>query len=221
MNEIDLYSQPSYSGHTKLYHITENYKENRLLKFKFREKPTDTPIMVHSIVNKLSMKTFNVPIRSLFFTYTRPLNNTAMRVIPLGGNVQYFYHPDIEDFTAWIYSDIKPDIMNTIEDFIDQYNVNVSHSELVDVWDEMFSSDKELSANYKYTIDKYSILLDKELGKKLAENLFLKLVEHLKRYVEEIRNTDDIDDVPHNTEAEVMIYAPDNIYLIKHEEQGR
>lgn len=56
------------------------------------------------------------------------LIESAMRVIPLGKNVQYFYHPDIEDFTAWIYSDIKPAIMDAIEDFIDRYDVDSSHS---------------------------------------------------------------------------------------------
>lgn len=91
----------------------------------------------------------------------------------------------------------------------------------MDVWDEIFSSNEELGVNYNRAIGEYSKLFKNDLGEKLSKTLFFKLIEYLKRYVEDIRNTDDIDDVPHNTESEVMIYAPDNIYLIKHEEQGR
>lgn len=213
MNEIDLYSQPSYSDSVKLYHITENYKDDRILNFKFREKPTDTPLLIHDITNKLSMKRFKLPIRNLFFTYAKPLNMTAMRVIPLGDSVQYFYHPDVEDFTAWLYDNVYNLINIEIEDFHSQYSFEESILTLEHIWQDALDSGKGLVETRDTLIKQYTKVMDDELAIKLTKRILVLLVSRLTNYIEDIRYTTVIDDIPNDTESEIMLYAPDDIYL--------
>lgn len=219
MNDIDLFSQPSYSNTVKLYHVTDDYHSDRLLKFKLRDKPTDTPLMIHDMVNKLSMKRFNIPIRRLFFTYTRPLNSRAMRAIPLSDSVQYFYHPDIEDFTSWIYSDFKSEINNEIEDFIYQYDINTSMLEMTSLWENVIEKNDSIRLSYDTCINLYKIQIGDDNAEKITSLIFTTMLSMFKEYIENIRHTTDIDDIPYNTESEIMIYAPDNIYLISNDTQ--
>lgn len=214
MNEIDLYSQPSYDSTTKLYHITENYKENRLLKFKFREKPTDTPFMVHEIVNKLSMEKFKLPIRNLFFTYTKRISKNAMRVIPLGNNVQYFYHPLIEDFAAWFMIDVLSIADDAMIDYIDAYDLEVDIETLSTILRNSIDDGTGLKTTHDSLIRKFSDLMDTKHSTALTKNVLAIIVGELKSYIGDIVKTTDISEIPGNIEAEIMIYAPDDIYMI-------
>ena len=218
MNEIDLYSQPSYDSTTKLYHITENYKENRLLKFKFRDRPTDTPFMIHEIVNKLSMKTFKLPVRSLFFTYTKKLSNNAMRAIPLGNDVQYFYHPEIEDFTAWFMFDVLSVANDGITDYVERYDLDVDIEKLQAIFREVLEDGSGLKKTYNTLIRMFSEMMVLKHATELTKVVLAIVVGELKNYVGDIVRTTDISDIPDNIESEVMVYAPDNIYLIKNTE---
>ena len=214
MNEIDLYSQPSYDSTTKLYHITENYKENRLLKFKFREKPTDTPFMVHEIVNKLSIEKFKLPIRNLFFTYTKRISENAMRVIPLGHKVQYFYHPLIEDFAAWFMIDVLSIADDVMIDYIDAYDLEVDIETLSTILRTSIDDGTGLKTTHDFLIRKFSDLMDTKHSTALTKNVLAIIVGELKSYIGDIVKTTDISEVPGNIEAEIMIYAPDDIYML-------
>jgi len=214
MNEIDLYSQPSYDSTTKLYHITENYKENRLLKFKFREKPTDTHFMVHEIVNKLSMEKFKLPIRNLFFTYTKRISKNAMRVIPLGNAVQYFYHPDIEDFTAWFMFDVLSMANDGIIDYVERYDLDADIEKLQTILRDIIDDGNGLKVTHDSLIRKFSDLMDAKHSTALTKNVLAIIVGELKSYIGDIVKTTNVSDIPDNIEAEIMIYAPDDIYII-------
>lgn len=215
MNEIDIYSQPSYDSTTKLYHITSNYNEDRLLKFKIRDKPTDTPLLIHEVVNKLSVKKFKLPIRSLFFTYTKKMSNNAMRVIPLGNNVQYFYHPDIEDFTSWFYFDAMPMVDEAILDYVERYDLEADISQLETALTDAIAGDHGLKATHDMLITNYSELLGAEHGTNLTKNVLAKMVGILTDYINDVVYTTDISDIPENTDSEVMVYAPNDLYLLK------
>jgi len=218
MNEIDIYSQPSYDSSTKLYHITNNYNEDRMLKFKLREKPTDTPLLIHEVVNKLSIKKFKLPIRSLFFAYAKKMSNNAMRVIPLGDKVQYFYHPDIEDFTAWFYFDAMPMVDEAILDYVERYSLDVDISLLETLLTDSIAAGHGLKETHDILITKYSELLGSEHGTTLTKNILAKMVGILTDYINDIVYTTDISDIPENTDSEVMIYTPNDLYLMKSEQ---
>lgn len=202
MNEIDIYSQPSYSDKIKLYHWSFSNKSNTIIPFRFRTKPSDTPILIHNIVNKYANDKFNIPIRNLFFTYTDKKHKDAKRVIPLGDNVKYFYHPDVEDMTSLLYLDKFKILEKYLKD-----NVNE------DVGDELISmiehahSIKELFNEIQRDYDENTV--------SYIKNTLAMLVGYIKDYVNNVVMVEDIEQIPSNTEAEVMVYAPVDIYLME------
>ena len=58
----------------------------------------------------------------------------------------------------------------------------------------------------------YSDIIDN--GDDIAKKVVAFFIKHIKEYVEGIIEVDVIDDIPPDTDSEIMVYAPDDIYLI-------
>lgn len=211
MNEIDVYSQPSYDDKINLYHSTSETMESRLLKFKYRRKPRDTNIIIHKLVNGIAIEKFGLPIRNLFFVYvgTRDIQGTRMRAIPLGDKVRYFFNPEVEDFTLSYFNDLfkirLPQYIMNIYDGDDVVKITKLAKRII------YESDTVEQLIYKMT-KIFDGLVDN--SKTFTKNIVNFIKEYLTSYVDNIVEVDDVSKIPENTDAEVMIYAPDDIYLI-------
>lgn len=210
MNELDLYSQPNYSDNVKLYHVSDDPNE-RLLKFKFRDKPTDTPLFFHHLINLLSKKKFDIPIRSLFFTYTDALGSKSLRVIPLGNKVKFFYHPTVGDLTALIVQDMIPQLEELVTDIVDQYDFNLDAEKISDSIYEFFETNTSLTKIKEQITDQFREVSDDP--NKFSDRILRFIVDYFKVYVADVVEVNYVEDIPPDTESEIMIYAPDDIYL--------
>lgn len=211
MNEIDIYSQPSYSEKVKLYHNTKDHEESRLLKFKFRDKPTDTPLSVHTVVNKLSQKKFGLPIRSLFFTYAEYMVRRQMRAIPLGNNVRYFYHPDVDDMTGLIIHEMLEDKMGDYFEAL-AADYNYDSPKIQGIFFYEIQTQPSFKLAYENLTQRFQEYVDD--FEPFTKNALTYLLKLLKEYVDGVIEVDDINKIPPNTDAEIMVYAPDDVYLI-------
>ncbi len=215
MNEIDVYSQPSYDDKIKLYHNTRDYKESRLLKFKFRDKPRDTDIVVHNIVNDLTMKKFGLPLRNLFFVYVSTFDKTArqMRAIPLGNNVRYFFNPEVDDMTFWFNDTVMgTQLLEFISAMVQDDSIATDEHAIVN----QITSSITNSVTLKDMIEDMANRLHGYVSEPTEfTRIVLKfIISKLKDYVNNIKEVDSVRKLPIPTNAEVMIYAPDDIYLI-------
>lgn len=210
MNELDLYSQPNYSETVKLYHVSDDPTE-RKLKFKFRDKPTDTPVFFHNLINLFSEKKFGIPVRNLFFTYAHALSRKALRVIPLGNNVRVFYHPTVGDLTALIVQDLIPQLEELVLDIIDQYDLNLDAEKTAENIYVIFETEASLSKIKNLISEQFSEVSDDP--SKLSDRILKFVIDYIKVYVADIVEVRDIEDIPPDIESEIMIYAPDDIYL--------
>jgi len=215
MNEIDVYSQPSYDDRIKLYHNTRDYKESRLLKFKFRDKPRDTDIVVHNIVNDLTMKKFGLPLRNLFFVYVSTFDKTArqMRAIPLGDNVRYFFNPEVDDMTFWFNDEIMENkLLEYVQGLVMGDSIATDEHTIIKIVDGALTA----SNNLKSMIDDLANRLYGyvENPTDFTRKVLKFIISKLKDYVNNIKEVDSVSKLPIPTNAEVMIYAPDDIYLM-------
>lgn len=215
MNEIDVYSQPSYSDDIKLYHYTRDKKESRLLKFKFREKPRDTDVVVHNIVNSLSEKKFGIPVRNLFFAYASWVAKGAgqMRAVPLGDNVRYFFNPDIADMTEWFEEQILDNKLEVVvKDLVGNDAVAVDENAIIKSIRDAFRSNNTIKQLIEDMANRLHGYVEKPV--EFTKIVLKFIIEKLKDYVNNIQEVDSVNKLPLPTNAEVMIYAPDDIYLI-------
>lgn len=212
MNEIDLYSQPSYSDSVKLYHHTKNSHDTRIMEFKFRDAPSNTPIVVHDLVNHYAVQKFGLPVRNLFFTYAEYMFANQMRAIPLGDNVRYFYNPDVDDMTALILIEKYKEVEEFLLDIKDQYDYQYDVDEMANLFGGTMNTQKTLKGVVSMLSKRYSDIIDN--GDDIAKKVVAFFIKHIKEYVEGIIEVDVIDDIPPDTDSEIMVYAPDDIYLI-------
>lgn len=198
--KLKILSQPSHSDTIKLYHWGQKpVVDFDIIKFRQRSKPTDTPIIIHTTINHYAKQRFNLPIRNLFFTYTTKKDEKANRVIPIGNNVTYYYHPEVEDMTEWSYGIIR----RVLNEYLKDNDTNIEINELLD--------DIERAITIKSLLDD----IDKQYDNaEDVKNVFALIVRELKRYVYEVIKVTDIEMIHKNTYAEVMIYAPDDLYIL-------
>ena len=137
-----------------------------------------------------------------------------MRVIPLGNNVQYFYHPLIEDFAAWFMIDVLSIADDVMIDYIDAYDLEVDIETLSTILRTSIDDGTGLKTTHDSLIRKFSDLMDTKHSTALTKNVLAIIVGELKSYMGDIVKTTDVSDIPGNIEAEIMIYAPDDIYMI-------
>lgn len=216
MNEIEIYSQPSYSKSIKLYHRSHD-SSDRLLNFKFRNKPTDTAILVHNVVNELCVKRFGIPVRSLFFTYMDvERTGSKLRAIPLGDNVRYFYNPKVRDMTVdFVEATLTDDLIDFFFDVSVEFEINADPHVLYDSYYKAINKTQSIHDAIVMLEGDISPYFEDDRGREFTEVVLGKFVKLIRGYVNGLIEVTNIEKLPEGTDAEIMIYAPEDIYLWK------
>lgn len=214
MDIQEIENQPAYSETMKLYHHSEKSKSG-ILKFRLRESPTDTKNFFHDMVNNLSKKKFGIPVRNLFFTYHFPQGSSSiyhLRTIPLGNNVKYFYHPDVTDLTSVLVYFIEYGTFdNFIDDISHKYDITSPSYEIVEIF--LNAIDVHDGAGEVLRFMKKELVAHAGDSDDLANVLLGYVIRFIRSYVDGIIEVHNIEDIPKGVKSEIMIYAPDDIYL--------
>lgn len=143
-------------GFSLIHGSSIKFEESTFINFRFRKKPTDTPIVIHDKINKLSVDKFGIPVRSLLFSYHEETAVTSGNtwgysyfVIPKGNNYRMFASPSVMDLT----SDYE---------LIYSYGVNPTESDLLKLDDMLTDSlpDQSVFNDFTAEISEYGLRND-------------------------------------------------------------
>lgn len=215
-----------------LYRGTENPPpETAFQKFRFRNKPVDTPLGIHEAINAESEKTFGLPIRNLLFGYgdaihTRGYGSPTI-ILPVG-EFRLFAHKTTFDMT------IENDFDLPQRDFFENIFKKVV-DRLVDGEFPLSNFEKEkLVERYKQNINKHGNDIDVMFTWYIWERMSQYTMDDSNALFQKLRNVvtgqiaksyqefarDYISDVyeisPSDTvgDVEIMIYAPEGFYTV-------
>lgn len=216
--ESDAKQQPAYQSDVKIYHGS-NADEPKFVQFRYREKPRDTFVVVHSIINDLTEDKFDIPVRNLLFTLMdddTTYGTASMRVVPKG-EYKVFANPNVNDLTIH-FMDMFNRYMKTVIS-------NITNDEKVvnDVVTRIRRSLKKLDYNFmeeSFTPVVEQILSFVELNE--GDNVNMVLTETIKainaiakEYVDGIESYTSLDNITHIPQnIEIMLYAPNGFFLI-------
>lgn len=240
----DIKSQPYFSKFPDLRllrGVRKDIDDIIHIPFRYRDKPLDTDVHLHNAVNEESITEFGLPIRNLIFATEHKENaakyGSVYVIVPKGDKFRLFYHPNIEDMTG-AYDAADADFMSRIMESAIEYMMELDIPN--DVLDGMFSDyeDDILNAvrrikihtrNYGQEIEKslYTNLKDdidsdsaREISSMIADRIMEDVNDGIERvareYVEGIEEaTRDDEYTPSIDYPEIMLYAPDGVYLVQ------
>ena len=101
-----------------------------------------------------------------------------------------------------------------IIDYVERYDLDADIEKLQTILRDIIDDGNGLKVTHDSLIRKFSDLMDAKHSTALTKNVLAIIVGELKSYIGDIVKTTNVSDIPDNIEAEIMIYAPDDIYMI-------
>lgn len=212
-------SQPFNVDGKELYHTSNIDVDVAYISFKFRGKPRDTPLLFHNIVNQLSTKKFQLPVRSLLFTHKKdamkPYGKNLFKVVPVGNTFRLFAYSGEDDFTDTIHGNMTDDsfLERNLTKWFDG-DIDLLYYTFEVIYDA-YSTASDLKSLKSIITDSLSSGKHSDNLKPILDSIIRATVKHVnaicKNYVNSV---EEITDLKRIHKEEVMIYAPDGFYII-------
>lgn len=172
----EIRSQPFFDKFDKfrLYHgMRHSLDTPTLIPFRFRNKPVDTPEIIHNIINIITEERYGLPIRNLKFLYPSAIQTraygTPYMIVPKGEFMLYT-NPYVYDMTIEyeldyiggdLFTNIFKSVYGRITESVQQYILEELDDEDEDEDDlsnihEVMDNLEKISLNYHDGILKYS-----------------------------------------------------------------
>lgn len=207
-NDVEKYGSKVIDSKTVLYRGMKNANQNKTVEMKVRKDrvPTDTPEVLHYLMDGYFFKKFGVKARSQTVFVSQSINfakryGAAVGVIPKGP-------------AKYIYSLSIPDLYGAMDKRYESYTKKDDIEKITGVDYETYNSMLEIHENDKPSIVDICINLHHRYGRDIPSNI----MDVLKRIVFDLLElfeyiiTDDITDIE-ETDNEIMVFC-DEYYAI-------
>lgn len=206
----------------RFYHISiDGLKSNKVNKFKFRNKSTNTFILIHNKINELSKQKFGLPIRNLLFCRGVEFvgDSNEFEVYPLGDQFRIFANPKINDL-AMAKNTTRVNVVDALVH--EAAKISKYQKELIKLFKQKLlvqaintKSERSFWKDTKDLIDEFFV---DEIRTQILEGMYKvyndKVINLAKEYVRstiEIHNEDEITN--DMIDSEYMLYCPDDFYM--------